>query len=288
MRFWQAVTLEPMDQRIELCRTAESAGFAGVTVGDHIVTPAHIVSPYPYSQDGEVSWDPAALFPDPWQTIAVMASATTTLRFMTSIYILPLRDTFSAAKAISTAAVISNDRVVLGAGVGWMKDEFALTGQAFADRGARIDEMIEVIHALLEGGMVEYHGRFHDFPPVQMSPVPARRVPVVIGGDSAPALRRAARNDGWMTSPHRLDDFPDLVARFRQAQMDTGREGADANVVALLAEEIDLDGYRRLRDLGITDVIFPNWLSAGRTDLSLADRQRLLENRAETVIRHFA
>jgi probable F420-dependent oxidoreductase len=276
-----------MAMRAELAKTAEAAGFTGFTVGDHIVTPAEILSPYPYTADGKVHWDPTVLFPDPWQTIAVMATATPTLQFMTSIYILPLRDTFTVAKALSTAAVITNDRVILGAGVGWMKDEYLLTGQSFETRGARADEMIDVIQALLAGGMVEYHGRFHDFPPVQMSPLPTRPVPIVIGGDSPAALKRAARNDGWMTAPHKVDDFGALVDRFRAAQREVGRVGADARIVALLAEETDLGGIRRLQDWGISDVIFPYAPLTGGIDPTLDDYKRLIEGRAETIIRHF-
>jgi alkanesulfonate monooxygenase SsuD/methylene tetrahydromethanopterin reductase-like flavin-dependent oxidoreductase (luciferase family) len=85
----------------------------------------------------------------------------------------------------------------LGIGAGWMKEEFDLTNQNFHDRSRRMDEMIEVMRLLWRGGMVEHHGKFFDFPPMQMAPAPTRPVPVVIGEHSAAALRRAARNDGW-------------------------------------------------------------------------------------------
>ena len=97
MEFWQAFALSEMDQYSDLAKIAEEVGFTGVTMGDHLVTPKWSDSKYPYTDDPSLLWDPDVPFPDPWQVISVMASMTTSLKFMTAIYILPLRDVFSAA-----------------------------------------------------------------------------------------------------------------------------------------------------------------------------------------------
>ena len=102
-----------------------------------------------------------------------MAAVTERIRFLTGIYVLPMRNPFVAAKAVGTAAWLSGDRVTLGVGVGWMREEFALLEQPFEQRGARTDEMIEVMRTLWAGGMVEHHGGFYDFARLQMSPAPA-------------------------------------------------------------------------------------------------------------------
>ena len=145
---------------------------------------------------------------------SVLAQHTTNLHFMPTIYIVPMRDPFTLAKSISTAAYFSDNRVILGLGVGWMAEEFALTGQSWTNRGKRTDEMLEVMAKLMAGGMVEYHGTYYDFPPMQMAPATTKPVPVWVGGHTDAALRRAARHDGWIGVNY---DFDDIVPLHRQS-----------------------------------------------------------------------
>lgn len=284
MRFWHALTMEPMDERLALCQAAESLGYTGVTFGDHLMTPQVVGSRYPYVEDGRLQWDPSALFPDPFQVIAALSVVTTTLRFMTAIYILPLRDVFSAAKSVATAAVLSGNRLDLGVGIGWMREEFDLTGHDFATRGHRTDEMLEIIPALLRGGMVEYHGQYHDFTPVQMSPVPSRPVPIIVGGESDRALRRAARAGGWITSPREIEAVEQIVPRFRRACAEVGSEDGSSRIVALMKGVVDADACRRLDDVGVTDVVMPGWLLGDPADSTLGQRIEALTRRADKTI----
>ena len=182
MEFWQAIARTDVDQLVPVARLAEELGFSGVTMSDHIIRPRTIESRYPYSLTGEMATDETTPYVDPWVLVGALSRATTRLRFLSYVYIPTLRDPFSVAKAVSTAAVVSDGRVMLGIGVGWMKEEFALVERAFAKRGARTDELIEVFRSLLSGEMVEYHGEFYDFPPVQMAPVPRRCPPILVGG----------------------------------------------------------------------------------------------------------
>ena len=148
MEFWQSIAVTEVDHLIEVSKIAEEVGFAGIAVADHLVKPQEIRSAYPYSEDGIPFWDADEPFPDPWVLIAAVARETTRVRFMPYVYVLPMRDPFSVAKAVSSAAVLSGDRVVLGAGVGWMKEEFDLAGQAFEARGRRTDEMGDSLRSL--------------------------------------------------------------------------------------------------------------------------------------------
>ena len=123
---------------------------------------------------------------------------------------LPLRDVFVVAKAVSTTAVLS-DRLVLGVGVGWLREEFAAVGARFGDRGARTDEMLTVLRGLLTGHPFEHHGRFHDFGAVRMLPAPAG--PSRAGGrDGDVALRRAAVADGWIGVNFTVDVLAPILA----------------------------------------------------------------------------
>ena len=212
MQFWQSLALTEMDELIELARIAEEVGFAGITVSDHLATPREIRTRYPYTEDGKPMWQPDDDFPDTWVLIAAMAQETTQIRFMPFVYVLPMRDPFTVAKLLSSAAVLSGDRVVLGAGTGWMEEEFALVQREFRRRGRRTDEMIEVIGKLLSGETVDHAGEFYAFEEVHMAPSPRRPVEVRIGGLNQVALRRAARHDGWLGLSHTPEEIRETVA----------------------------------------------------------------------------
>jgi len=191
VKFVTSMAFSDPSQLGALARGAEQAGFACLTLSDHVVHPAHIETPYPYTPDGQPRWEPFTDWPDPWIAIATMAAVTERIRFFTSVYVLPMRNPFLVAKTVGTAAVMSGNRVSLGIGAGWMRDEFDLMQQPFDGRGRRMDEMLEVLQRLWSGGMVEYHGEFYDFAPLEMSPVPSAPIPIYVGGVSKPARRRS-------------------------------------------------------------------------------------------------
>jgi alkanesulfonate monooxygenase SsuD/methylene tetrahydromethanopterin reductase-like flavin-dependent oxidoreductase (luciferase family) len=159
MRFLCSLAFtEPLDM-IPLARHADEVGFDMLALSDHLVFPESLASSYPYSPDGKPFWAPSTPWPDCFVAIGAMAAVTARIRFATNVFVLPARDPFVVAKAAGTAAVLSRNRLVLGVGSGWMRDEFALTGQEFETRGARTSEMIDVLRLLWGGGMVEHRGR---------------------------------------------------------------------------------------------------------------------------------
>ena len=197
MKFCASLAFSDPRHFREIAITAEAADWDYLVTSDHVVHPEKIDSPYPYTTDNEPRWEAPAPWPDPWVVIGAMAAATERIRFLTAIYVLPMRNPFVVAKAIGTAAVLSKDRVTLGIGAGWMEEEFALLEQPFARRGARMDEMLEVLRKLWAGGMVEHHGEFYDFPRLQMSPAVERPIPIYSGGVSKAAFRRVGRLVAW-------------------------------------------------------------------------------------------
>ena len=204
MKFWLSLmTVNEFDQLPEIARFAEEVGFHGVTYADHLVMPAVIKSKYPYTKDGEVFWPQDTPWPDPWITLAVLGTATTKLRLATNIYLAALRNPFTAAKAVATAATFTNDRIVCGVSAGWIKEEYDLVGIDFESRGRRLDEMILAMRALWTGKVVSHKGEFFNFDAI-MQPAPGKRVPIWTGGGVKAALRRAARNDGWLGLPMTL------------------------------------------------------------------------------------
>ncbi|WP_113701302.1 LLM class flavin-dependent oxidoreductase, partial [Nonomuraea lactucae] len=188
MRFWLGASFADTDQFVELAKVAERCGFDTLTLSDHLFY-ADFASPYPYSKSGRPRWDARTHWPDVWVTIGAMAAVTSRLRFSPNVYIAPARDLFTVAKQVSTAAVLSGDRVTFGVGVGWCKEEFTATGQDFHTRGRRLDAMLPVLRELWSGRAVTLDG----LPELSIAPTPARPVPVLVGGDSPAALGRAAR-----------------------------------------------------------------------------------------------
>jgi probable F420-dependent oxidoreductase len=266
----------------ELARCTEDCGYEAMSVSDHVVVPETIRSPYPYTADGKPRFALTTPWPDPFVAIAAMAAVTTRLRFLTNVYVLPLRSPFVVAKAVSTAAVLSGDRVALGVGMGWMQDEFALLEQPWPRRGRRADEMIEVMRKLWTGDWVEHHGEFYDFERLRMSPAPAGRVPLYAGGTSEAALRRAARLDGWISELHRTEELAGLIERLRAYRAETGR-GESLCVFGSVLDAGDLDAYRRLEDIGVTHVLTQPWVFYGK-ERSLTAQQDGLRRFADDVL----
>ncbi len=259
MNVWQVVTFTDLEELPAICVRAEELGFAGISLGEHLFTFADQTQDYEYSQDASILWNPDTHWPDPWVAFGALSQITTTLRFMTSIYIVPLHDLFSAAKAISTAARMSNNRIILGAGIGWQQMEFEAANQDFKRRGARADEMLEIIQNLMNGDMVEYHGEFFDFPAVQMSPGTQEPVPIIIGGSSQHAFRRAARYQGWIGTQYEMDKIPDAIAVMKEERARQGRPDSEPWVHLVTYDDSD-ENLALMRSRGVTDLHRSSWL----------------------------
>lgn len=260
MKFVVSLAFSPPTELCRLARAADESGFAAAAISDHVVHPKEIQTPYPYTEDGKPRWEPFTPWPDPWVAIGAMAAVTERLRFLSSVFVLPMRNPFAVAKAVGTAAVMSGNRVALGIGVGWMKDEFLLMEQDFHTRGKRTNEMIEVLRKLWAGGWVEHHGKFYDFDPLEMSPVPGEEVPIYVGGVSEAALRRAAtRGDGWISDVHSSEELKAIRKKLLAYRRDSERADRPFEIFAVADDAFDLDGYKRLHDAGITHLMTMPW-----------------------------
>ena len=253
MELWLNLAAVDTGDLLDIAVAAEESGYTGLAVADHLVHPGTLGSRYPYSATGDVVWKPSSHWPDAWVAIAAMAAVTTRLRFTTAVYVAPLRDPVALAKSISTAAVISRGRVGCGFGSGWMREEFDVVGQDFADRGKRLDEIIEVLRALWSGGMVDYHGAYYSFDPVQMSPAPPGPIPVWLGGNTARAMRRAVRHDGWIGSYTSLEETIDDLDQVRALRLESGRDGAFH--VSVTGPALDVAACAALAEVGVDSAI---------------------------------
>jgi probable F420-dependent oxidoreductase len=261
VKFYVAVAYNDPTHLTAIARAAEEAGFGGVVLSDHVVYPGHLATPYPYTENGQPRWRAETPWPDPFVAVGAMAAVTARLRFLVSVFVLPLRHPVLAAKTIATAAVMSGGRLTLGVGAGWMREEFELVGQPFAGRGRRLTEQVEVMRTLWRGGMVEHHGEHYDFGPLQMSPVPPEPIPIYGGGASEAALRRvAAHFDGWASEIQSFDEVEEIRRRLQAYRSQTERAGQPIGLCVALRHGFDLDGYRRAAALGISELITVPWL----------------------------
>jgi probable F420-dependent oxidoreductase len=272
MKFVTSLAFSDPAQILPIAQACDAAGFDAVAVSDHLVHPERIDTPYPYTPDGSPRWQPFTAWPDPWVTAGYVAAATERLRVVTSIYVLPIRNPVLAAKEIGTAAVLSGGRVALGLGVGWMREEFELAGAPFERRGARTNEMIEVLRKLWAGGWVEHHGAFYDFPRLEMSPAPGD-VPIYGGGLSEPAFRRAAHLcDGWISDLHTTAELAKMIERLHALRADGPRAGRPFSVLASVMDAVTPDDYRRLEEIGVTHVQTMPWIFYGGATEDLQQR----------------
>jgi probable F420-dependent oxidoreductase len=284
MKFVVAGAFAPPSHLVPLAIAAERAGYEAISFSDHVVYPEQLDTPYPYTEDGTRRYDESSEFPDPWVVAGAIAAVTTKLRVTTNVFVLPMRNPFLAAKAIATAAAISNDRITLTIGVGWSNVEFDLVGQAFRRRGARADEMLEVMRKLWSGEMVDHRGEFYRFERLKMTPpIPTSRIPIWVGGISELALRRAARNDGWLSDLQSGDEILGCIDKVRAYRAELGRDER-FDVMASASDVHDVDGYRRLGDGGVNHILTMPWVFYhGMTD-ELEKKVDGLERFAEDVM----
>lgn len=285
MKHWQALGYAPPDEMLEIAPVAEEVGFEGLLLSDHVFVPEERQSKYPYSADGEPDFPDAAPFPESFVLAGVLAQRTTRLRFATNVYILPLRHPVEVAKALGTAAVFSNDRVVLGVGAGWMKDEFDVLGRVFEKRGARIDEQVEVIRKLLSGEVVEHDGEHFSFPAMQMQPAPSKPVPIWMGGENAAALRRAGRySDGWSGSGQTYAEAVRVLETIGAHRREAGREDEPFDAIVPFVEDVSADQRAHLVELGMTGTVsypFPYMVGP---DATLQEKLDYLRRYGDEVI----
>ena len=252
----------PSDELLAIAGAAERAGFEAVSLSDHIVELEEVTSRFPYSADGERPWNATDDYPDVWVATAMMAAVTRRLRFLQAIYVLPARDPFSVAKALGTLARMSGNRVSLGFGVGWMREEFDLLGRAFEGRGARSEEMIELMKKLWTGERVDHEGDFYRVSGARMRPAAGGPIPILCSGESDVALERAARiGDGWIppisvASPEALASKLEQIRAYR---CEANREADPFSVYWTLQGPFDPREQSEWTRLGVTHVFTSPW-----------------------------
>jgi probable F420-dependent oxidoreductase len=251
-----------------LAQTAERAGFSTLWAPEHVVLLDSYASRYPYRDDGTLPAPADAPIPDPFLTLCTMASVTRTIRLATGICLVPEHNPLALAKVVATLDSLSEGRVVLGVGVGWLEEEFRALGIPWERRAHRTREYIEAMRRLWGDSLSSYQGEFVNFENVRSFPKPVHGadLPVFFGGESAPALRRVAEyGNGWCGFNLDPAEAADKVRRIEALLKSGGRKRADVELaVSPYTKPIAPDDLARYRDAGVDEVVIVN-LRAPRT-----------------------
>jgi probable F420-dependent oxidoreductase len=262
------------EQAAAVASRAEALGFESVWVPEHVVFPTRIGSRYPYSADGIPPVTPDAPHLDPLILLTHVAAATRTIRLGTNVYLLPMRHPILVARAAVSLDVLSGGRLSLGVGVGWLEEEFRALGVEFASRGARARECARALKVLWTEREPRFRGRWFDFGPVFFEPKPVQKPhpPLLFGGESDAALRRAAAlGDGWYGVGHTPESAARQVATLRALLAARGRDGAPFEVtVSHPSGTLTRDELARFREAGVDRVVVLPWRRGREAEEGLA------------------
>jgi len=280
-------TVKP-EPLLQVAQKAEILGYESVWIPEHLAVPVTMKTPYPYSADGRFPGGPTVALHDPFVALAFLASATKRIKLGTGVFVLPLRNALAVAKAVASLDVLSNGRLLFGIGIGWLEEEFDAVGMSFKDRAARTREAIRMMKLLWTEETPQFEGRFHHFAPLGFSPKPVQKPhpPIVIGGESEPALKRAAQlGDGWYGAGYSPESVRPKLARLRELVDQAGRDFARMEVTVGTAPGVtlDLDTVRRFEDAGVHRLIAfaPGFVPRSRFE---SDLFPALERFADEVI----
>jgi probable F420-dependent oxidoreductase len=245
-----------------LARAAEDAGFESLWTVEHVVVPQGYASEYPYDRSGRMPGRESAPVPDPLIWLTWVAACTSTLKVGTGILILPERNPVVLAKETATLARLSGDRFILGVGAGWLAEEFDAIGVPFAERGPRLEDHIGALRALWSGSPASFDGPFTRFADVYSEPSPpSGTIPIVVGGHSPMAARRAGRlGDGFFPGRGSPDELRALFDVTRQAALDAGRDPGAIELTAPAGAGLFADpvkAVQELEEMGVSRVVIP-------------------------------
>jgi len=250
MRFGYLETMTNPAFMRPLAIAAEEAGYDSFVVPDSICYPEHSDSKYPYTEDGDREFLEDKPFVETFSLISFLAAVTERIRFTTCVVKLPLRHPVLMAKQLSSVALLSENRLSFGVGLSPWPDDYEAVDVPWARRGRRLDEMIDIIRGLCAGGYFEYEGEIFQVPSIKICPVPTQPVPIIVGGHSEPAMRRAVRvGDGWIHAGGDGDELHSLLARIGELRREYGRENDPFELHVISMDAYTHDGVRRnLRD----------------------------------------
>ncbi len=243
-----------------VARRAEELGFESLWIPEHIVLPVKYQSAYPYSSSGRMPAPPETPLHDPMLVLAYIAAITSKIKLATGIYVLPIRNPITTAKAVASLDVLSGGRFIFGVGIGWLEEEFSALGMNFKDRALRSREYVELMKELWTRNDPVYKGKTVAIEGFKMMPKPVQKPhpPFIFGGHTEPSLKRAARlGNGWYGIAESIPDMRDVIARLRGHERAFGRSTPlELTVSPRLGEPLKVQHVRQFEEMGVERIIF--------------------------------
>ncbi|MEH6570856.1 MAG: LLM class F420-dependent oxidoreductase [Halioglobus sp.] len=254
------VGVKSAEEMVGLAQYIESLGFESAWTFEHAMVPVDYNSKYPYSKDGKMGGKPTNNFIDPLIALTAIAANTTTLRLGTGVNIVSQANPLMLAKQAASLDLISNGRFMLGAGIGWLEEEFQAMGVPFERRGARFDDYIQAMRKVWSGEVVEHQSDFINWSGFQSYPVPVQKpgVPIIMGGAKGKIYERIAKHgDGWFAPTNDAAALAPMLEPLKAACAEHGRDYASVELTSMWDTQGGMDGIKAFQDLGVSRVIVP-------------------------------
>ncbi len=288
MKFSYNPSMCPAEQYLPLAQAAEQLGFHSMAFPDSLCYPEQASANYPYNGSGSREFLKGLPFVEPMVAIPFLAAQTQRLRFNTSVYKLAVRQPLVVAKQLATLAVLCGDRLDFGVGISPWPEDFEGCQIPWEKRGQRLDDQIHIIRGLLSGEFFSYQGKQLSIDSMQLCPVPAQQPPILIGGHSDAALKRAARlGDGWIGAGASLEEYRQLIGKLQDYRRQFERDHLPFSIQLSSADAFSSAGQAALTELGVDEchIAFRNAYD-GKPDTSSVDEKiSQLETFAQRFIR---
>jgi probable F420-dependent oxidoreductase len=254
------IGMDSLDSMVGLAQFAESLGFESAWTFEHVMVPVEYESKYPYSKDGKMGGGSDASFLDPLIALAAVAAQTKTIRLGTGVNILSQANPLLLAKQAASLDVLSNGRFMLGAGIGWLREEFDAMGVPFERRGARYDDYVVAMRKVWSGEVVEHQSEFLNWSGFQSYPRPVQDggVPIIIGGSKGKAFDRIAlHGDGWFAPTNDAPSLAPMLDSLKEACERHERDYSTVEITSMWDTQGGMDMVQQFADIGVSRLIVP-------------------------------
>ena len=254
------IGMDSLENLVGLAQYAESLGFESLWTFEHVMVPVEYESRYPYSKDGKMGGGSDNPFLDPLIALTAVAAHTTKVRLGTGVNILSQANPLLLAKQAASLDVLSGGRFMLGAGIGWLKEEFDAMGVPFERRGARYDDYITAMRKVWSGDVVEHQSDFLNWSGFQSYPLPKQDggVPIIVGGAKGKAFERIAKlGDGWFAPTNDAQSLAPMLDQLRAACDSHGRDYASVEITSMWDNRGGIEAVKAFEDIGVSRLIVP-------------------------------
>ena len=253
------IGVQAPEHMVGMAQQAEQLGFESVWTFEHVIVPLDYDSKYPYNASGKMGAPPETNFVDPLIALTAIAANTKTIRLGTGVNILSQTNPLLMAKQVASIDFISGGRMMLGVGIGWLKEEFEAMGVPFEKRGARFDDYVQAMRKVWSGEVVEHESEFLSWHGFKSYPVPVQNpLPVVIGGDKGKVYERIAKyGDGWYVPGGDPADLKAKLAELRRVCEQVGRRFEDIEISCMWPGVGGVEMVRALEEAGAHRAVIP-------------------------------